>query len=96
MNRNSIFIFLVGLAATFFGGIPAMIGATLVGTFGAGFLLSGFAALHFRTRGKDWRLPALILCYLASLHADGASLFHPRSGAQRYPKGDRSHPEQGC
>lgn len=67
MNRNSIFIFLVGLAATFFGGIPAMIGATLVGTLGAGFLLSGFAALHFRTRGKDWRLPALILCYLASL-----------------------------
>jgi len=67
MNRNSIFVFLVGLAATFFGGMPAMIGATVVGTFGAGFLLSGFAALHFRTRGKDWRLPALILCYLASL-----------------------------
>ncbi|KRB50291.1 hypothetical protein ASE04_17200 [Rhizobium sp. Root708] len=67
MNRNSIFIFLIGLAATFFGGLPAMIGATVVGTFGAGFLLSGFAALHFRTRGKDWRLPALILCYLASL-----------------------------
>ncbi|KQV63937.1 DUF2232 domain-containing protein [Rhizobium sp. Root1220] len=67
MNRNTIFIFLVGLAATFVGGIPAMIGATLVGTFGAGFLLSGFAALHFRTRGKDWRLPALVLCYLASL-----------------------------
>ncbi|MBB3539609.1 DUF2232 domain-containing protein [Rhizobium sp. BK399] len=67
MNRNSIFVFLVGLAATFFGGMAAMIGATVVGTFGAGFLLSGFAALHFRTRGKDWRLPALILCYLASL-----------------------------
>jgi hypothetical protein len=67
MNRNSIFIFLAGLAATFFGGIPAMIGATVVGTFGAGFLLSGFASLHFRTRGKDWRLPALILLYLASL-----------------------------
>jgi hypothetical protein len=67
MNRNSIFIFLAGLAATFFGGVPAMIGATVVGTFGAGFLLSGFASLHFRTRGKDWRLPALILCYLASL-----------------------------
>ena len=65
MNRNSIFIFLAGLAATFMGGIPAMIGATVVGAFGAGFLMSGFAALHFRTRGKDWRLPALILCYLA-------------------------------
>ncbi|MET3854165.1 MULTISPECIES: DUF2232 domain-containing protein [unclassified Rhizobium] len=67
MNRNSIFVFLAGLAATFFGGVPAMIGATVVGTFGAGFLLSGFASLHFRTRGKDWRLPALILLYLASL-----------------------------
>ena len=67
MNRNSIFIFLAGLAATFMGGVPAMIGATVVGTFGAGFLLSGFASLHFRTRGKDWRLPALILLYLASL-----------------------------
>jgi len=67
MNRNSIFIFLAGLAATFMGGIPAMIGATVVGAFGAGFLMSGFAALHFRTRGKDWRIPALILCYLASM-----------------------------
>jgi hypothetical protein len=66
MNRNSIFVFLAGLAACFFGGIPAMIGATVVGTFGAGFLLSGFASLHYRTRGKDWRLPALIICYLAS------------------------------
>jgi hypothetical protein len=67
MNRNSIFIFLAGLAACFFGGIPALVGATVVGAFGAGFLLSGFASLHFRTRGKDWRLPALILCYLASM-----------------------------
>jgi hypothetical protein len=75
MNRNTIFIFLVGLAATFLGGIPAMVGATLVGTFGAGFLLSGFAALHFRTRGKEWRLPALILCYLASLMLMVPALF---------------------
>jgi hypothetical protein len=67
MNRNSIFIFLAGLAACFFGGIPALVGATVIGTFGAGFMLSGFASLHFRTRGKDWRIPALILCYLASM-----------------------------
>jgi hypothetical protein len=66
MNRNSIFVFLAGLLACFAGGVPAMIGATLFGAFGAGFLLAGFAALHFRTRGKEWRLPALILCYLAS------------------------------
>jgi hypothetical protein len=66
MNRNSIFIFLAGLGCSFLGGVPAMIGATVVGAFGAGFLLSGYASLHYRTRGKDWRLPALIICYLAS------------------------------
>lgn len=65
MNRNAIFVFLAGLIACFFGGVPAMIGATVFGAFGAGFVLAGFAALHHRTRGKDWRLPALVLCYLA-------------------------------
>ncbi|WP_337266490.1 DUF2232 domain-containing protein [Oryzifoliimicrobium ureilyticus] len=67
MNRNSIFIFLTGLALSFFGGSLGLIGLIVVGTFGAGFLLSGFAALHFRTRGKDWRLPVLILLYLTSI-----------------------------
>ncbi|MGA1801240.1 DUF2232 domain-containing protein [Rhizobium sp. HT1-10] len=66
MNRNAIFIFLAGLIACFTGGIPAMVGATVLGAFGAGFVLAGFAALHYKTRGKDWRLPALVLCYLAS------------------------------
>lgn len=75
MNRNAIFIFLAGLLACFLGGVPALIGATVLGTFGAGFLLSGFAALHYRTRGKDWRIPALILCYLASLMLALPALF---------------------
>ena len=66
MNRNAIFVFLAGLALCFLDGLPALIGATVVGTFGAGFLISGFAALHYRTRGKSWRLPALILAYLAA------------------------------
>jgi hypothetical protein len=66
MNRNAILVFLAGLVATFTGGVPAMIGATVLGAFGAGFVLSGFAALHYRTRGKDWQMPALILCYLAA------------------------------
>lgn len=67
MNRNALFVFLAGIVACFAGGIPAMVGATICGTFGAGFLLAGFASLHLRTRGKDWRLPALILSYLAAL-----------------------------
>lgn len=66
MNRNAIFVFLAGLVACFLGGVPAMIGATVFGAFGAGFLISGFAALHYRTRGKDWRLPVLVICYLAA------------------------------
>ncbi|MGO7755612.1 DUF2232 domain-containing protein, partial [Rhizobium ruizarguesonis] len=65
--RNSIFIFLAGLAACFFGGVPAPVGATVIGSVGASFMLSGFASLHFRTRGKDWRIPALSRCYLAAM-----------------------------
>ncbi|MBP2460632.1 MULTISPECIES: DUF2232 domain-containing protein [unclassified Rhizobium] len=67
MNRNAIFIFLAGTVMTFFGGAPAMIGAVVCGTFGAGFLMAGYASLHFRTRDKDWRLPVLVLCYLSSM-----------------------------
>ncbi|SEK61619.1 DUF2232 domain-containing protein [Xaviernesmea oryzae] len=65
MNRYAIFIFLAGLAMTFAGGMAAIIGALLCGTFGAGFLIAGFAAFHFRTRGKSWRLPVLWLAYLS-------------------------------
>ena len=67
MSRNSIFIFLAGIILTFVGGVPAMIGATICGTFGAGFLMAGFASLHFRSKGKDWRIPGLILAYISSM-----------------------------
>ncbi|MFN3362962.1 MAG: DUF2232 domain-containing protein [Allorhizobium sp.] len=67
MNRNTVFIFLAGIIACFLGGVPAMIGAVVCGTFGAGFLMAGFASMHLKTRGKDWRLPALILAYLSSI-----------------------------
>ena len=66
MNRHAIFVFLGGIVLMFIDGVPAMIGATICGTFGAGFLLAGFASLHFRSQGKDWRLPVLVLCYLAA------------------------------
>lgn len=67
MNRHAIFIFLAGIVLCFMGGVPAMVGATICGTFGAGFLMSGFAALHFRSQGKDWRVPGLILSYLSCM-----------------------------
>ena len=67
MNRHAIFVFLAGIVLTFVGGVPAMVGATICGTFGAGFLMAGFASLHFRSKGKDWRVPGLILCYLSTM-----------------------------
>jgi hypothetical protein len=67
MHRNAIFIFLGGLVLTFLGGAPATVGALVCGTFGAGFLLAGFASFHFRTRGKSWRLPVLWISYLSVL-----------------------------
>ena len=51
MNRNATYVFLAGIVACFVGGVPALIGATICGTFGAGFLLAGFGVLHLRTRG---------------------------------------------
>ena len=67
MHRNAIFLFLAGLVLSFTGGVPAIIGALVCGTFGAGFVLAGFASLHFRTRGKPWRLLALWFAYLSVL-----------------------------
>ncbi|PYE35840.1 putative membrane protein DUF2232 [Rhizobium sp. PP-F2F-G38] len=67
MHRFAIFAFLGGLVLTFAGGAAGAVGALVCGTFGAGFLLSGFAVFHFRTRGKSWRLPVLWLGYLSVL-----------------------------
>ncbi|WP_312943626.1 DUF2232 domain-containing protein [Agrobacterium sp.] len=67
MHRNAVFVFLAGIVATFLGGVIAMCGAVIAGTFGAGFLMSGYASLHYRTRGKDWRLPVLLLAYLSAV-----------------------------
>lgn len=67
MHRNAIFAFLGGLVLTFAGGVPAIIGALICGTFGAGFVLAGFASLHYRTRGKPWRLLALWFTYISVL-----------------------------
>jgi Predicted membrane protein (DUF2232) len=67
MNRNAVFLFLAGIIGCFIGGVPAMIGATVCGTLGAGFLMAGFASMHLKTRGKDWRLPALVLAYLSTI-----------------------------
>lgn len=80
MPRNAIFVFLAGLVLAFLGGAPAAVGALICGTFGAGFLLSGFASFHFRTRGKSWRLPVLWIAYLSVLVFTIPAVFFLLSG----------------
>nr|WP_245224038.1 DUF2232 domain-containing protein [Rhizobium halophytocola] len=67
MNRQSLVVFMAGIIAAFLNGPVGLVGAVLCGTFSAGFLIAGFASLHYRTMGKDWRLPALIIVYLSVL-----------------------------
>lgn len=67
MHRNAIFVFLAGIVMTFVGGTVAMVGAVVCGTFGAGFLMAGYAALHHRSKGKDWRWPVLVLSYISAV-----------------------------
>ncbi|MCA1403283.1 DUF2232 domain-containing protein [Ensifer sp. IC3342] len=80
MPRNAIFAFLAGLVLAFVGGASAAVGALICGTFGAGFLLSGFASFHFRTRGKSWRLPVLWIAYLSVLVFTIPAVFFLLSG----------------
>ncbi|MBN7804769.1 DUF2232 domain-containing protein [Agrobacterium rosae] len=67
MHRNAIFIFLGGIVLTFLGGTVAMVGAVVCGTFGAGFVMAGYASLHHRSKGKDWRWPVLVLSYISAV-----------------------------
>ncbi|WP_230836698.1 DUF2232 domain-containing protein [Rhizobium sp. C1] len=69
MNRDSIYVLGVGLTLLIAGMIThnnvlTIVGSSISGAFGGGFLLAGLAAFHLKSRGKSWRMPALILAYL--------------------------------
>ncbi|KQY19662.1 hypothetical protein [Rhizobium sp. Root482] len=80
MHRYAIFAFLGGLVLAFTGGTLSAVGALICGTFGAGFLLAGFATFHFRTRGKSWRLPVLWIGYLSVVMFTVPAFFFLLSG----------------
>lgn len=65
MPRLGVPAFAAGIVLTFLPGAAALVGWAVVGTFGAGFVLSGFALFHDRSRGKPWRVPALAIAYLS-------------------------------
>lgn len=64
MNRYGVILFFVGMIMMAMGNFFGIVGAVLTGAFGGGFLLSGLASFHLRTRGKVWRTPVLVLAYL--------------------------------
>lgn len=69
MNRDSIYVLGVGLALLIAGmvahnNVLTIVGSSIAGAFAGGFMLAGLAAFHLKSRGKSWRMPALILTYL--------------------------------
>ncbi|OCW55801.1 DUF2232 domain-containing protein [Hoeflea olei] len=67
MPRTGVIALAVGGTLSFFGGGIGLIGWTLIGAFGMGFVVAGFAIVHHRTRGKPARGLMLWICYLGTL-----------------------------
>jgi hypothetical protein len=64
MSRVSVAVFLGGILLMFVGGSVGMIGASFAGATGAGFMLAGFAVIHYALREKSFALPLLVLVYI--------------------------------
>jgi len=65
MPRTALAALAVCLVVAFIGGGIGHAAAAVAGALSAGFLLAGFAMMHYRTRGAPWRPFALWLAYLA-------------------------------
>ena len=48
MTRTALLVFGGGLALSFVGGVPGLIGSVISGAFAGGFILAGLAILHNR------------------------------------------------
>lgn len=57
----------VGVVLSFAPGAVGLVGWTLIGAFGAGFVAAGFAVAHHRTRGKPARGLILWAAYAATV-----------------------------
>jgi hypothetical protein len=66
MPKLALVMFAGALLLSFLPGSIGFVGSALSGAFFAGFILSGFALFHAVSRGKPWRMPALIIVYGAT------------------------------
>jgi len=67
MPRTAVIALAAGVALSFVQGGAALIGWTLIGAFGMGFIVAGFAIAHHRTRGKPARGLVLWAAYLSTV-----------------------------
>jgi len=67
MPRMGAMALVVGVAMSFIEGGIGLIGWTICGAFGIGFVIAGFAIAHHRTRGKPARGLLLWTAYLSSV-----------------------------
>jgi hypothetical protein len=67
MPRMGVIALLAGAAMSFVDGGVGLIGWTISGAFGIGFVVAGFAIAHHRTRGKPARGLILWAAYLATV-----------------------------
>ncbi|NDV86995.1 hypothetical protein GTW51_09790 [Aurantimonas aggregata] len=67
LPRTTLLVFAAGLGAVLAGGTLGLIGAVIVGAFGAAYTLIGLAALHRRSRGRPGRGLVLFTSYAAIL-----------------------------
>ena len=67
LPRMGAMALVVGVAMSFVPGGIGLIGWTITGAFGMGFVVAGFAIAHHRTRGKPARGLLLWTAYLATV-----------------------------
>jgi len=67
MPRLGAIALAAGVVMSFIGGSIGLVGWTLIGAFGMGFAVSGYAVAHHRTRGKPARGLLLWTAYLATV-----------------------------
>lgn len=67
MPRTGALAFVAGVALSFAPGSIGLVGWTIIGAFGVGFVTAGFAIVHDRTRGKPARGLILWAAYTTTI-----------------------------
>lgn len=67
MEKSSLYVFGGALFCMFAPSPINHIGAVVLGTFGMGYVLAGFATLHLRLRNTSMKKPLLVFLYITTI-----------------------------